>query len=203
MSAKPKELVGTIEKYHVYLIFGDFFLFFYWSYVSNNIELRVLLISLILDGQPRTTMHAGTTYDAHRNSINWQQMPFNVNHHVPSEPHSGAGHLPQFMPQQSPVHRPVPNNQQVQQSYGQPFPRPAVNGVFPSPPFSTSGAVMSSPPSHVGSFESRPVSAASHPGSMEHHSPNSGYNTPHGAYTTPPPSQTPHTPGKSKYFYVN
>ena len=145
-------------------------------------------------------MHAGATYDGHR-SVSWQQMHLN-GHQVPSEPHSGAGHLAQFMPQQAPAH-PLPNNQQHPQSFGQPFPRPGVNvnGVFPSPPYSTSGQVLSSPPSHGGSFESRPMSAASHPGSMEHHSPNSGYTTPHGAYTTPPPSHTPHTPAKSKYFF--
>ena len=142
-------------------------------------------------------MHGGATYDGHR-IISWPQIPYN-GHHVPSEPQSGVGHLP-YMSQASAQQ--VPNSHQ--QSFGQlpqqQFPRPGVNGgIFPSPPFSTSGQVMS-PPSHGGGGL---VSAASHPpgGSMEHHSPNStGYTTPHDVYTTPPPSQPPHTPAKSKSY---
>ena len=160
-----------------------------------SVEYNVLNVRLfVLEGQPKPTMHAGATYDGHR-IISWPQIPYN-GHHVPSEPQSGVGHLP-YMSQASAQQ--VPNSHQ--QSFGQPpqqqFPRPGVNGgIFPSPPFSTSGQVMS-PPSHGGGL----VSAASHPpgGSIEHHSPNStGYTTPHDVYTTPPPSQPPHTPAKSK-----
>ena len=153
----------------------------------------IIVIFLFPEGQPKPTMHAGAAYDGHR-IISWQQIPYN-GHHVPSEPQSGIGHLP-YLSQASAQQ--VPNSHQ--QSFGQPpqqFPCPGVNGgIFPSPPFPTSGQVMS-PPSHGGL-----MSAASHPGSMEHHSPNSGYTTPHDVYTTPPPSQPPHTPAKSKYCHV-